>query len=182
MFIWRNRWERRALAHAWSRLHTGPEKPLRRRGGAGGLSGLLQHRPGAGAGQARPRPLACQHWPSAHRRIWVPQSENRAVLGPRPDSRKWDSGERNEPPAHTAQRVSGGVLDGGEPQKLTLNTHALTHTLTHTPTCSNTCSHTHTPTCSRTHSHAKHGHFARTLTHSRTHSCAKCTHSHTLTR
>lgn len=153
-------WSREAPSQAWR---------------SGGLSGLLQHRPGAGAGQARPRPLACQHWPSAHRRIWVPQSENRAVLGPRPDSRKWDSGERNEPPAHTAQRVSGGVLDGGEPQKLTLNTHALTHT----PTCSNTCSHTHTPTCSRTHSHAKHGHFARTLTHSRTHSCAKCTHSHT---
>lgn len=148
-------WSREAPSQAWR---------------SGGLSGLLQHRPGAGAGQARPRPLACQHWPSAHRRIWVPQSENRAVLGPRPDSRKWDSGERNEPPAHTAQRVSGGVLDGGEPQKLTLNTHALTHTLTHTPTCSNTCSHTHTPTCSRTHSH------------SRTHSCAKCTHSHTLTR
>lgn len=106
MFIWRNRWERRVLVHTWSRLHAGPEMHLRTRGGAEGLGGLFQPPRGRREGQARLQPLACQHRPSArHADQGTSVREPQPCWGTAQILTKWDSSERNEPPAHTAQRV-----------------------------------------------------------------------------
>lgn len=160
MFICRNRQERRPLACTWSRLPAGPEMHLRTHGGAEGLGGLLQPPRGRGRGRHARSPSHASTGLLHHTRIRAPQRAA-AVPGPRPASHKMGPRWRERATCTHGTAVLG-AFRRDEPQKLTLNTQALTHTLTHTLTCS------------RTHVYTKH-------THAHAHSCT-CSHIHTLTR